>query len=275
MAETIFKDMAGSWDNTFGGGIYWAWDEKNDDGSIFPYKAAIANELFMAVAARLYLRTKDASYKTWAVNEANWFKSSGLINSNNLVWDSLNALGRPDTRTTFWTYNCGVILHALCDLSIMTGDPSNRVLAEQIADAAIQYFSNNAGILIERSSDTSIGTCQFKGVLIRNLAALFANDLKANYGMFITHNASSVLANGNASSQFGKNWDSPHDSVDFVRQSAAIDAINAANRVVIAAGPISVTKVLALIGQKPPVGLRQEISWLTNSVRAWATAMTT
>jgi predicted alpha-1,6-mannanase (GH76 family) len=308
MAETIFQDMTGGWDDTFGGGIYWAKDHKNFDGKISPYKNAIANELFMAVAARLYLRTKNASYKTWAVKEANWFKQCGLINDTNLsnfggvfscdrgnpgapnlIYDSLNAQGLPDRTKTFWTFTCGVVLHALCDLSIITGDTSNLVLAQSIADAAMTYFvySYNAenyaltsnfqnGILTELSPNTSFDTPTFKGVLIRNLAALFANNHNQNCSTFITNNASSVLSHGNASSQFGTRWNSPPDSgVDFIRQSAAIDALNAGNRVIIAATPLSLTKTLALVGLKPPVGLREVISWLTPSVRAWATAFTT
>ena len=61
MAVTIFGDMAvgeGGWEDTFaGGGIYWARNKEGPDGNPpAPYKNAIANELLMAVAARLHLR---------------------------------------------------------------------------------------------------------------------------------------------------------------------------------------------------------------------------
>ena len=50
MAETIFANMAGEWDTTTcGGGIWW---KKPAD-----YKNAIANELFLSVAASLANRT--------------------------------------------------------------------------------------------------------------------------------------------------------------------------------------------------------------------------
>jgi hypothetical protein len=302
--------MAAGWDNTFAsGGIWWSKvsPHPSQSGQV-PYKNAIANELFMAVAARLYLRraggapafpgTNDASYKTWAVNEANWFIDSGLIRTDqtpptpgnfpgtpNLINDSLNEKGFNDGTTlgsdgkwhgaAFWTYNHGVLLRALCDVSTITGDPHYRARAEQVADAAIGFFIDAEGILTELwcGLTCDIGTCQFKGVFIRNLAALFANDQHPNYRTFVTNNATAVLANGNASSQFGQRWDHSPDAVDFVRQTAAIDALNAANRVLAAQAPISLKNTLALAGQ--PMDVRKAIGGLTSSVRGWVAALTT
>ena len=48
-AKTIFSDMAGGWDTTCSGGIWWSKDRT--------YKNAIANELFLTVAGRLHNRT--------------------------------------------------------------------------------------------------------------------------------------------------------------------------------------------------------------------------
>jgi|ERR1022692_213278 predicted alpha-1,6-mannanase (GH76 family) len=303
MAVIIGTDMAAGWDSTFNGGIYWEEDHKGPSGES-PYKNAIANELFMAVAARLYLRTKDATWKTWALKEYEWFINSGLIWGTGSSWgtfpkiqtfdseakylinDSLNTgrdnaalSGINDGTQWLWTYNHGVILRALCDLSIILGDPAPRSLAENIANAAIIIFSSTgtpAGNLIEPHFDpTSVDTCQFKGVFIRNLAALYANDHNSAYNTFIANNAASVLANGYPASQFGAIWSSPPDAVDFVRQTAAIDALNAANRVLIADKPISLKSTLALVGQKPSAGVRAAIGGLTSSVRDWVLAVTT
>ncbi len=116
MARTIFSDMAGGWDSTCGGGIWW----NKDRG----YKNAIANELFLSVAAHLANRdsSKQAYYLRWAHREWKWFAHSGMINTNGLINDGL---GTSDGRTsagtcgnngqTTWSYNQGVVLGGLVE----------------------------------------------------------------------------------------------------------------------------------------------------------------
>src|SRR5207248_9208110 len=90
MAKSLFDDMKGGWDEAGGGGVWWNKDRK--------YKNAIANELFLTVAARLHQRTPGdggkESYIEWAQREADWFEASGMINAQNLVNDGLNAEGK-------------------------------------------------------------------------------------------------------------------------------------------------------------------------------------
>jgi predicted alpha-1,6-mannanase (GH76 family) len=80
MAESIFGDMTGGWDDTCGGGIWWKKDRH--------YKNAIANELFLSIAAHLAARTNGAKkrgYLARAKREWDWFDASGMINDENLV----------------------------------------------------------------------------------------------------------------------------------------------------------------------------------------------
>jgi hypothetical protein len=311
MATTIAQDMTKGWDSTFKGGLYWAKD-RNDPNGQGPYKNAIANELFMALTTRLYLRTKDATWKTWAENEYDWFvKKSGLIWGSGpnqdtskqpkyLINDALDVAGFNHGTQWIWSYNQGVILRALCDLSIIFGDQLDALplaatplaLAEHIADAALTQTFASQGIpsgrtdqfapnriMTEPACDPSCGVdnCQFKGIFIRNLAVLYAHDHRADYSTFIKNNANSLLdpKNHNASFQFGDNWSNPPGTVDFVRQTAGIDAINAANRVTLADMPTSLKATLARAGLMPPTGIRDAITWLTPSVRTWALAWTT
>ena len=89
-ASDIFQDMAGAWDDFWGGGIYWGkHDGTPDRGGIVAvprgwnggYKNAIANELFIAVAAALGLRyrsspdTDPVGYARWAARGWEWFSS--------------------------------------------------------------------------------------------------------------------------------------------------------------------------------------------------------
>ena len=75
-SKAIFADMTTGWDDTCGGGIWWRKDRH--------YKNAIANELFLSVAAKLALHTKGkerAGYLDWAEREWTWFAQTGMINA--------------------------------------------------------------------------------------------------------------------------------------------------------------------------------------------------
>lgn len=166
MAKTIFSNMAGGWDSTCGGGVWWSKDRT--------YKNAIPNELFLALATKLHQRTSgdsgSGSYIDWANREWSWFNNSGMINSSNLVNDGLDSSCHNNGQTT-WTYNQGVILGGLTDMYKITNDSSYLSKAEAIADAATGTLVNN-GILKESCEPSSCGGDgpQFKGIFMRNWA---------------------------------------------------------------------------------------------------------
>jgi predicted alpha-1,6-mannanase (GH76 family) len=111
--------MAGQWDTTTcGGGIWWS---KTNGGT---YKNAIANELFLSVAASLANRVADpaqkAQYLAWAHQEWQWFQATGMINPQHLVNDGLtstNPKACTNNGQATWSYNQGVILGGLVELS--------------------------------------------------------------------------------------------------------------------------------------------------------------
>lgn len=228
MAKTIFTDMAGGWDNTCNGGIWWSKDRN--------YKNAIANELFLVVAARLHQRTPGGSgpgsYLDWAQREWNWFNTSGMINGSNLVNDGLTADCQNNGQTT-WSYNQGVILGGLVELYKSTNDVSYLNKATQIADAAISSSAlvNANGILVEPCETGGCGADgpQFKGIFMKYLYYLYQNTNQASYRDFILKNARSIWANNrNSANQLGLHWAGSFDSADASRQSSAMDALNAA-----------------------------------------------
>jgi predicted alpha-1,6-mannanase (GH76 family) len=98
-------------DNPCGGGIIVDIPKKS-------YKNAIANELYIKLAASLHNRIDgDTVYLPRAEKAWSWFQGSGMIgNSNNLINDGLAA--RSDgtcfnNQLPVWTYNQGVILGGL------------------------------------------------------------------------------------------------------------------------------------------------------------------
>lgn len=226
MSKTIFNDMKQGWDSTCGGGLWWKKPKQEK------YKNAITNELFLSVATKLHLRTPgdkgSGSYLDWANREWNWFKNSGLINSNNLINDGLDISCQNNGQTT-WTYNQGVILGGLVDLSKSTNDPSLLIQAQAIADSAVHSLAHD-GILQEPCKpNCGADGAQFKGIFIRNLYYLYQNTNKQTYKNFINKNADSIWRRSrNHANQFGFAWAGTFDGADAARQSAALDTINAA-----------------------------------------------
>jgi predicted alpha-1,6-mannanase (GH76 family) len=229
MAQTIFADMASEWNTTTcGGGVWW---NKSRGGT---YKNAIANELFLSVAASLANRVSDptprAQYLTWAQTEWQWFKNSGMINSQNLVNDGLTSTN-PNACTnngaTTWSYNQGVILGGLVELYKADQDRALLPQAQAIAAAAIARLTTPSGILSEPVSGGDLP--QFKGIFVRNLMALYEAAPKVQYKTFVDANADSIWTNDQGPNyEFGAVWQGPFDSADATRQTSALDAMIAA-----------------------------------------------
>ena len=219
MAKTIFEDMKTGWDEKCNGGIYW---KKG-----LPYKSAISNELFMLLGARLALRDKNKSYyQEWALKEWNWFAQTGMINDLPLVHDGVKE--NCEAKGRHYTYNQGVILAALVDLTKLTGDNQYITLAGKIALAAIQNMSTPDGVLkgMPKQEDGADGV-QFKGIFMRHLAYLYQQTKDETIRKYILKNAKSIENSAVKTGTYfiGSQWEGPFDSADAARQSSAIDAL--------------------------------------------------
>jgi predicted alpha-1,6-mannanase (GH76 family) len=230
MADSIFSDMQLGWETTVcGGGVWWSKDNKN--------KNAIENELFLAVAAALANREKDAAKRqgdlAWAHKEWTWFLNSGMINSNHLVNDGLNLSDPAHCRNNYrntWTYNQGVILGALVELNKADPDPNLKKTANAIALAAIKRLIDAHGVLLESARGQNGGDGpQFKGIFARNLMVLNSAFPNRRYQAFLAANARSVLdKDKDATNHLGFWWAGPFDRADAARQSSALDVLVAA-----------------------------------------------
>lgn len=160
MAESIFQDMQGGVNATCGGGIWWSKDRQ--------YKNAIANELYLTVAASLANRASDrSSYLSIAEGQWEWFRNSDMIGSDNLINDGLTIYANGtcvNNQETVWSYNQGVVLGGLVELYKANGNSSLLSQAINIAEAAIGALSVD-GILHESCEDDGCGAdgSQFKG----------------------------------------------------------------------------------------------------------------
>jgi predicted alpha-1,6-mannanase (GH76 family) len=225
MSEAIFADMTGGWDDTCGGGIWWKKPKQ--------YKNAIANELFLSVAAKLAGLTQESQKRTayldWAQREWKWFAASGLINPDNLVNDGLDASCHNNHRTT-WTYNQGVILGGLTMLSKQSGDSKPLEAAQSIALSAIARLTDVDGILHDPCEPGRCGNDapQFKGIFSRNLAVLNAAAPVPGFRAFLRRNAESIWKNRDAEGRLGLVWSAPSDLKTAATQVSALDTLVAA-----------------------------------------------
>lgn len=228
MAKAIFADMAKGWDDTCGGGIWW--------NKYRHYKNAIANELFLSVAAHLANRdlSNSGQYLEWANREWKWFAHSGMINSQNLINDGLgNSAGQTSANScmnngqTTWSYNQGVVLGGLAELAKLNADPSLPRMAQKIATAAITKLVDSNGVM----HDTCEPNCgadgvQFKGIFVRNLVALDRLYPQAAYKGFVITNANAIwMKSQGPNVEFGQVWSGPFDAGNAGSQSSALDAI--------------------------------------------------
>jgi predicted alpha-1,6-mannanase (GH76 family) len=229
-ADSIFKDMQLGWEEeTCGGGVWWSKDNKD--------KNAVENELFLSVAASLANRETDAALKadalSWMKKEWAWFRDSGMINGERLINDGLtpakSARCANNGKRT-WTYNQGVILGALTEMSKIDHDKSIPKLAKSIAEAAMKRLKDEHGAMGELENAHGGGDVpQFKGIFVRNLMQLNEAYPLHGYKKFIEFNARSIWENDrNDANQFGVFWGGPFDKADASRQSSALDVLVAA-----------------------------------------------
>ena len=228
MGQSIFQDMAGGWDQTCGGGIWWSKDRT--------YKNAIANELFLSVATHLATRASAGAdrdqYTDWARKEWTWFRASGMINKQGLVNDGLTIDAATGTCAnngkTTWTYNQGVLIGGLAEWSKITADPQPLLSpAHSLALAAITGLTDAAGVLHDSCEPSCGGDgTQFKGIFVRNLAELDAIAPEPRWDQFFETNAASIWTKDQGSgTEFGVVWSGPLTVSDASAQSSALDAL--------------------------------------------------
>ena len=234
MSESIFADMASEWDDTCGGGIWWSKDRK--------YKNAIANELFLSVAAHLANRASGGrrkQYLDWGNRDWRWFAGTGMINDKGLINDGLTITkeaGAParcinNGRTT-WTYNQGVVLGGLTELAAVDHDPSLRATAQKIALAATTQLTDADGILHD-PCEPKCGAdgVQFKGIFVRNLVSLDKAEPQGAYESFIDKNASTLWKDAQGRNfQLAERWTGPFDTANAASETSALDALVGAAR---------------------------------------------
>ncbi|KAK3900453.1 glycoside hydrolase [Staphylotrichum tortipilum] len=229
-----------------GGGMYVDIKAKT-------YKNAIANQLYMKLAASLHNRiANDTLYLSRAKTAWSWLQESGMINSENLFNDGL-AMDSDGTcfnnNLPVWTYNQGVILGALVELYLATNNTAHLSSAQTIADAVLSPTSplltttlstdgtstltvlTESGCVPDEPSGCNNDQQIFKGVFAYSLAELAAvlsstgSSTKASsYQAFLKQNAQSArdTARGKGTDLYDVSWTGPFRNSTIAKQASAV-----------------------------------------------------
>ena len=226
MARITFEEMALGWDEVCGGGVYW---KKPNIG-----KSAVQNELFMLAAIRLHQKGEGLvlgkSYMQWSEDTYSWFVNSGMINDNYIIENGLDKKCQLNMGNHH-TYNQGIILSGLVELYKVKNDTSFLDLAHNIADATIENFVYDNGVLKDPKEPNLNGDAsQFKGIFMRNLGFLYSESPKEHYKSFILNNVNSIwsFARNKTTNEVGVVWNNSSEKTNASTQSSALDAFNAA-----------------------------------------------
>ncbi|EIW77929.1 glycoside hydrolase family 76 protein [Coniophora puteana RWD-64-598 SS2] len=230
-ASKIYDIIAGQWDDTCGGGVWWS--------TAHTYKNAITNELFLLTSAEGYLRTQDQTYLTNAQNEWNWLFNSGMRNSDGLFNDGLDSSTCANNGQTTWTYNQAVVASGLGALYAATGNSTLLDQAEISLDATMSSSLVSNDILKESCDDADAGGAQcnhdqqiFKGIWTKHVQFYldYANDASrtAKYTDFLSSQYSAVIHYGmNSAHDVGSVWYAPDNGGSVWQPEASASGLEA------------------------------------------------
>ncbi|KAI1131461.1 glycoside hydrolase family 76 protein [Nemania abortiva] len=211
---------------TCNGGLIWNIPNRT-------YHNAISNELYLELTATLHnLIPGDTYYLNQALKEWDWFKATGMINSEDLINDGLtDDASCVNNGQPVWTYNQGVVLAGLVQLSAATGNTFYIDTARGIADAVVNDASLSPNGILTEDACATADDCEpngtaFKGIFMRGLAKLDAVLDDHPYKSYIQKNAQSAYDNSrNGTNFYGFTWQGPFDSGTIGRQESAVDLL--------------------------------------------------
>lgn len=223
-ATTLWADIQGGWDDTFGGGIYWTKDRQN--------KNTPANAPASIIASRIYQLDRKPEDLEWAKKIYQWQKNNLVDPTSGLVWDGLDASGT--NKDWKFTYNQGVFIGAAVELYKLTGDNTYINDALRTANNALgSEFTKDNIFKDEGGGDGGL----FKGVLVRYMMLLITDGSisgtdQAKFANSLLLNAQTMWLKGTSRPQviFNTSWTSVATTTDLTTQLSGAMLIEAVAR---------------------------------------------
>ncbi|WP_423735161.1 glycoside hydrolase family 76 protein [Chitinophaga caseinilytica] len=222
VAETLWNDIKGGWDDTWGGGIYWNKERKN--------KNTPANAPAGIIAARLYLLDHRPEDLDWARKIYLWQKNNLVDPVTGLVWDGLDGTGT--NKNWKFTYNQGVFIGAAVELYKITGEQVYLNDALKTANNSLTGDLTQGNLMKdEGAGDGGL----FKGILVRYMMLLITdgNISTSDAGKFVRFlqvNAETLWLQATVRPQvlFGSKWSATGSTVDLSTQLSGCMLMEAA-----------------------------------------------
>lgn len=173
-AKEVWRFIESGTDDVLNGGIYWCEQKKRSKNSCSNAPGAV-------MALKLFEATKDSSYFHQGVNLYNWTKENLQDPDDLLYWDNISVRGgRVDKRK--YPYNSGQMLQAASLLYKLTGEKQYLHEAQNIAKAAILYFTDEfTGENQEKFRLMKPGNVWFVAVMMRGFTELYHLDKNREY----------------------------------------------------------------------------------------------
>jgi predicted alpha-1,6-mannanase (GH76 family) len=227
-ATALYADIMGGWDTSCCGSVpggMW-WDKTHTQ------KAAPSNAGAALAGARLFQRTGNAAYLTFAQQAYSYWHSNMVDSVTHQVCDHI----QPDGTKVCWrfTYNEGLMIGASVALNEATGDASYLSKAHEIAGYMLSQEVTSTAygpVLYDGDNSGCGGDChEFKGPAYRYLMQLYAKDTsKSQYYAVLKAGADAIwnLARTTTSTVFSVNWAGPPQfTVDQAQDNEACIALS-------------------------------------------------
>jgi predicted alpha-1,6-mannanase (GH76 family) len=238
-AQALYADIMTAWDTTCclhtGGGLWW--DRAHTQKSTSINAGAVIS------GARLYERTMDSTYLTFANQAYSYWTSNMVDSTTGHVFDHVSVAadgGAGAIDSSKFTYNEGLMIGAAVELARATGNVSSLTLAHTVATYLLQSETVSTPYGPVLSDGACGGDCeQFKGIAARYLALLYQTDTThQEYRALLEASARAAheLARDPSSGLFAADW-----STSFGSQSTMllVDATSSAAMVLSAVASLA------------------------------------